>query len=245
MPAYKEPARPSRPALPFTFWALIAVIFIEQAVLRGGWGMSRCLDAIVVLALAGGGLAAILGIWGRAGTARFTVFLALSFCTGALVASMGVETGRAAVAALQEHPISSWEFAITGDARSANGKYRMRARASLDGRTSTDVWLYADEPLYPGQKARGVGRLKPLGDGAWADASRAQGVNASVSLVKVQSLEARGGFLGAMDSLRRQLVESIAPDEGAARAFIAACVTGDRSGLDALNMNGDLRRCGV
>ena len=102
MPAYKEPARPPRPALPFTFWALIVVIFIEQAVLRGGWGMNRCIDAAVMLVLAGVGFAAVLGLWGRLGAARFSAFLVLSLCTGMLVASMGVETGRAAVAALQE-----------------------------------------------------------------------------------------------------------------------------------------------
>lgn len=226
-------------------WVLVTVVSAEQMVLRRSIGLGLCAAAAAAILMVAGALGLILALRERKEQARFVAVLAAAACAAAIAAGMGVETGRAALASLSESPISSWSFHVTGDARLQSGRFRMRAQACKDGAVSTDVWLYCDERLYPGTTVAGVGRLQDLGAGLWAAGSRAQGVNAGVSLIRIGTRSYRGGLLGLVDSVRLRLTESFSPGSGTARAFMAACVVGDRTGLDALEVDGILRRCGI
>jgi len=245
MPAYKEPVPPQRPVLPLTFWLLVATVLAEQGVLRSSWESSRFREALVPVGMAALATVLIMAIHGHGEAARFTMLIAASLCAGAVLASLAVDAGHDAADALSKTPVSTWSFSVTGDARAQNGRYRMRARVrSADG-ASADVWLLCGERLHPGMEVTGVGRLQPFAEGSWADASRAQGIAAQVSLVKIDQVRHRGGLLGLIDGARMRLIDSLESDESPARALIAACTLGERSGLDALGLESALRRCGV
>ncbi|MDO5108045.1 MAG: ComEC/Rec2 family competence protein, partial [Coriobacteriaceae bacterium] len=208
-------------------------------------GITRCLDAIVIFVFVSCVIAAVCAIWEKTPQARFILVIAVSFCAAALSASLVVETSRAAVAELGSSPVSEWSFLVTGDARFSQGRYRTRARACREGSVSTDVWLYSAERLYPGMTVRGVGRMKSPAEGVWAEASRAQGITAQVSILKIESLETRRGPLGMLDDLRRRAIASIRPSANVTRALLAACTLGDRTGIDELGSDEVLRRCGI
>jgi len=226
-------------------WALLAVVSSEQAVMRCSLGFRACVGIVAAILMAAVALGRIMAMRGQKEQMRFAALLAVGMCMGAFAAGMGVEADRAAAADLSKSPISAWTFNVTGDARLANGRFRMRAQASRDDAVFTDVWLYCDERLYPGMTVAGVGRLQDLGEGSWAALSRSQGVNAGVFLIRVEERSYRGGLPGLIDNVRIRLIEAFAPDSSIARAFMAACVLGDRTGLDALGIGAVLRRCGV
>lgn len=226
-------------------WALLVVILAEQIVLRCSFGLDPCVGIAAAILMIAAAFGCILAIRGYAEQARFAVLLAVCAGVGVSAAGLGVETGRSAAASLSETPISSWSFYVTGDARLQNGRFRMRAQARKDGAASTDVWLYCGERLYLGMTVEGVGRLQDLGDGPWAAVSRAQGVNAAVSLLDVRLRSRRTGPLGCLDDMRLRLIEALSPSSSIARAFLAACTVGDRTGFDALEVDGVLRRCGI
>ena len=245
MPASDGPHPPRRPSVPPILWALVTAIASAQVVLRMQLGSRRCIDAIVILLLSTCAFASILAIWGKRAQARFILVLAATASAAAISSSMVVDISRSAVSDLGSSPVSEWSFLVTGDARFSQGRYRMRARAGRDGSPSTDVWLYSDEQLYPGMTVSGIGRMRTLDEGSWSAASRAQGIIAQVSILKIESRAARGGPLGLIDALRRRAISSIRPSSGVARALLAACTVGDRTGIDELGIEEELRRCGI
>ena len=245
MPAYDGPHPPGRPSVPPVFWALVSALFAAQSVLRMQLGSKRCIDAIVILMLSAFALASILALWGKGPQARFVLVIAATASVVALSSSMVVDISRSAVSDLESSAVSEWSFLVTGDARFSRGRYRMRARARKAGSVSSDVWLYSDERLFPGTTVVGVGRSKALDEGSWSVASHAQGINAQVSILKIESLTKRGGPLGMLDALRGRAIVSIRPASNVARALLAACTVGDRTGIDELGFEDVLRRCGI
>ena len=245
MPAYDGPHPPGRPSVPPILWALVSALFAAQSVLRMQLGSKRCIDAIVILMLSAFALASILALWGKGPQARFVLVIAATASVVALSSSMVVDISRSAVSDLESSAVSEWSFLVTGDARFSRGRYRMRARARKAGSVSSDVWLYSDERLFPGTTVVGVGRTKALDEGSWSVASHAQGINAQVSILKIESLTKRGGPLGMLDALRGRAIVSIRPASNVARALLAACTVGDRTGIDELGFEDVLRRCGI
>lgn len=147
--------------------------------------------------------------------------------------------------ALSSSPVSSWAFSVEGDARQSMGTWRARARAQRAGAASASVWLYSPERLYAGMVVKGIGTFKDLGDNDWAQASRAQGVCAGIQLAKIMSIEEQQGPLQAVRGMRRRLLDALRPEADQGRALVAACVLGDRTGLDSYGADDYLRRCGL
>ena len=245
MPASDEPIRPARPSIPFTFWLLIVVIGSCQAVLRRSLRLPEASSIALAIVAFSAATVFLLAIRSRPEEAALIAAAACAAAISLVISSLGVERGLEAVEMMEGSPVSSWSFAVLGDSRLSHGRFRARARASLDGAHPVDVWLYTYERTYPGMILSGIGRAMAQGEDVWDGVSRSQGVFASVTLLRIEHVTRRPGLPGMLDTLRRRLSDSLNPSLSASRAFMAACSLGDRSGFEALDIDGDLRRCGV
>ncbi len=237
---------PRRPAIPRTFYALVAILLAERMVLGHGSDWYTGSVGVAIEAVCGllvvAGIFAVMRKWAIAGT--LWVVLA-SVAVGIALSSLVAHSGLEFVHEVETSSISGWELRVSGDATKGDDCYRSRASMWRDGSVPGDVWITLPQKYDAGTTLRCVGRFMPNGDDDWGMASRMQGIWGSVRVARVMQASPPEGLMGFVSEMRRGILESIEPSSSPERALLAGCVCGWRQNLKDYELDRSFSQCGL
>ena len=255
-----EPSLPCRPALPVSFYALVALLVSEQAAKQlipfemSGESASRLSLASLVAALLCAGLAVCLmrreAAKSKRGSAAASLpvmglLLLFAFCLGLFIVSIFLMQGASFTQALKRTPVSRWRLSVVEDSSKTRYGFRCKARATNEVGIEGDIWLSLGQELRYGQVLSVVGRFEQNSNDEWGRTSRSQGVWGTVQAVHILSQERTDTPLSFAIDLRDEALTAIEPQASSARALLAGCVCGYRSPMKELGLETMFSSCGV
>lgn len=239
---YSAPALPDRPHIPEALWCLAGTIALERAVLWvSPWEeLPHWAICAAAAALALGGIAS----WRK----RMRTIFSCCICCAVGLVSSAVSAGniKAGKALIETTAASHLEFVVAADPSKGEYGYRVRAEAFLDGGRIGDVWLQGTDLLERGSRVSCIGRVKPLEDDAYGRQSAAQGVLATVRIVRIMETSPPAGIEGAIQGLRESVLEEFgAGDASPERALVIGSVLGYSAPLQEAGLSDLFSECGV
>lgn len=227
--ACEEGAFPNRPYVPPMFVGMVGLVVCDVLVLRGVADIAVAACAALVCLLIG----LVLLRSGHVRASHVVIALAAGVFVAGIWSSVALARLDAAVSELASTPVSQCSIVVEGDASESEGSWTVRARVLLPQGGEARVWLTSPESVARGETLRVIGRFAANGDDEWGVSSRSQGIAGRVKAVRIVEREPASGVVGALASLREQMVLTIAPESGDGQALLAGVVAGDRRQLKA------------
>ena len=234
--------------IPPALWALGGVWLAQRFVFV--WGFTAEAGQLATVAWVSGVTlamaAAAVGLTrGRRSLVGACALVVCVLAVGVGTSAVACRRQHAAVERLQGAAVSSWTLEVVGDPSEGERGYRVRARASVEGRAAGELWLSSSERLARGEVIGCIGRYKRLADDDYGRSSWGQGLCGSVSVVRVVRREGSTGPLALLRRLREQTLAAIRAGETDERALLAGCVCGSKEALDARGLVDAFARCGL
>lgn len=231
--ACEDGAFPNRPYVPPMFVGMIGLIVCDVLVLRGVADIAVAACTALVCLLIG----LVLLRLGYVRASHVVTALAAGVFVAGIWSSVALARLDAAMTELASTPVSQCLIAVEGDASESEGSWTVRARVCLPQGGEARVWLTSPESVTRGETLRVIGRYTANGDDEWGVSSRSQGIAGRVKAVRIVEREPASGVVGALASLREQMVSTIAPESGDGQALLAGVVAGDRRQLKASGLS--------
>lgn len=242
----KEVELPKRPAIPPSFYALLATTLVVREILRRGEGVPATAFAFSIVA-AVVATTACLVVLRRCGSRAYGTALVvlLSLAVGTVLSCLALGKGSRFAESLSHTSVGELAFVIQSDPVKRMESYRCRATAFGSHGEMGDVWLLLPEEVPLASTVSCVGRFNPNDDDEWGTASRMQGVWGTVRASYITDCQMPQGFLGALYGLRQAVLETLRPSTRETRALLAGCTCGARDGLVAFGLDKRFSACGV
>lgn len=231
---------PPRPAIPLTFWMLVASVACVRLALR-----AACEPPTWVVAAVGGAAIVLLLVAPQRRAALLGAAVAATVAASLLVASLELAGQGLLAAELGSSPVSTWSFTLQGEMSLGASGWRGRAVAAKGGADRGCVWLVSPDELPTGSTVTCVGRYTPNPANDWGASSRMQGLAGTVRVVRVLEATAASGPMGALLTLREAVLRSFDAGGSEARAVLAGSVCGSSRYIEELGLEDDFAACGV
>ncbi len=239
------PHMPRRPAIPPTFYALVATILGMRATLSDGGGLTASWVPRALMVACAALVVAGLVCKRTHAVSLVLVMIGVSLATGTLLASLLLWRGSDFARDLAASAVSDWDLRIRTDPVCRDDVYRCRATMTRAGHLAGDVWLTLPEPVAIGFVVNGVGRFAANADDEWGRASRMQGIWGNVRIMRTQTTKPESAPLAMLSEIRARCLEAIEPHASAERALLAGCTCGWRRDLVAYGLDESFARCGL
>lgn len=241
---------PPRPALPLALWCLGATTICIRAMMNITFtcGLWKAKALTLLAFFAAFALGAIQWRLLKMRTHKTMAALCcVAACSMIGVGCAGIMSVRVkqGLTRLEGTAMSTLRFEMISDARQTATGYRCRAHVWGDGVSQLDVWLITDVELWQGELVSCVGRLKPLAESAYGMSSWAQGVCATVRVVRLTERTDAPGIVGAFSRMRRTMAETIDGSRSETRALVASCICADRRALSTWGVDEVFASCGL
>lgn len=234
----REVEKPPAKTLPLSFWCLLSVLLL-----------ARCLPYVpskVIGALLGA-LMVITFVFACASPANKLVkkcglcLLVATFCF--IRGSTQLVNREASLSALASLPVSRLEFVLEESSSKTNYGYSAQAKVFFEGKDLGRVRLYGPAALSAGEQLRAVGRFKAQLE--LDDYFGSPLLLGDVQIIRVLEKSEGGGALASLASLRAAVLKQLSSQESPGKAFVAALLAADKSGMKDLGMTRVFQRAGL
>lgn len=202
-------------------WAVVSVVALSAASLCAGCLLRRR-----------------SAYWSKAfiavGVLAFAALCSVAFWSNGMAKSLGVLS----------RPVSSYDFVVVGDSSGNDSGYTCSADAYAKGHRVARVRLTGSRLMQRGDVFSAVGRFSELGDSDWARSRFMKGESAAVTVVRYRACR-EGAADTPVLAMRRTVLGSLKPGDGAERALLAGVLCGYGTNLSDNGLRDAFSRAGV